>query len=147
MGELPQPLAPELVTSLRSFAADNQLRYEAKPHGGALHYRENPDAGDAAQNFAERLAARHGLAMKTGKCVVELVHKGADKGSAVRAFMEQPLFANATPVFLGDDVTDEDGFAVCEELGGFGILVGEPRPSLARFTLASVSQTHQWLGL
>lgn len=147
LGQLPQPLSAETVAALEEFADKNGLRYETKTHGGALHYRENPAAGDVAHGFAQQIARDHGLAIKTGKCVVELVRPGADKGSAVRAFMEQSSFNGALPIFLGDDVTDEDGFAACEELGGFGILVGEPRESRARFILASVSETHQWLGL
>ncbi|NVE94336.1 trehalose-phosphatase [Altererythrobacter lutimaris] len=147
LGAEPDGLPDEVVTALEDFAASKNLRYEAKTHGGALHYRENPEAGDAAHEFAEHIAAANTLAIKTGKCVVELVHKGADKASAVRAFMEQSPFAGATPVFLGDDVTDEDGFAACEALGGCGILVGDPRDTNARYGLASVSQTHQWLDL
>ncbi|XUU59695.1 trehalose-phosphatase [Erythrobacter sp. HA6-11] len=147
LGAEPDGLPDEVVTALQDFANANKLRYETKTHGGALHYRENPDAGEAAHKFAEQIATDNALAIKTGKCVVELVHKGADKASAVRAFMEQSPFAGATPVFLGDDVTDEDGFAACEALGGFGILVGDPRDTKARYGLASVSQTHQWLGL
>ncbi len=147
LGAMPQALPRPAIANLQAFAEENHLRYEAKTHGGALHYRENPEAGQAAHDFAESVAAEHNLALKTGKCVVELVHKGADKGSAVRAFMQHELFEGAIPVFVGDDVTDEDGFAACSALGGFGILVGEPRDTHARFVLASVSQTHQWLGL
>lgn len=147
LGQLPLGLPQTVIATLQDFAAANRLRYEAKTHGGALHYRENPEAGGAAHRFAEEVAAQNDLALKTGKCVAELVQKGADKGAAVRSFMAQPPFAGAVPVFVGDDVTDEDGFAACEELGGFGILVGSPRETRARYGLASVSQTHQWLGL
>lgn len=147
LGEPPQGLSEETIAQLEGFAKAEGLRYEAKTHGGALHYRENPEAGEAAHAFAKQLARADGLALKTGKCVVELVQPGADKGSAVRAFMELPHFSGATPIFVGDDVTDEDGFAACETLGGFGVLVGEPRESRARYALATVSETHQWLDL
>ena len=93
------------------------------------------------------IAAREGLAVKTGKCVVELVHEGADKGGAVRAFMEQPPFAGARPVFIGDDVTDEDGFAGCTQAGGFGVLVGDERETAAEFRLADVDAVYDWLEL
>lgn len=147
LGEQPQGLGMDVIAQLQQFAARNELLYEAKTHGGALHYRENPEAGERALRFAEDIADQHDLALKTGKCVVELVHKGADKASAVQVFMKEQPFAGSTPVFIGDDVTDEDGFRACEDLGGFGILVGEPRASRARFLLPSVSETHQWLGL
>lgn len=147
LGEQPEGLSRDVIDALQDFAQSEGLRYEAKTHGGALHYRENPDAGERAHAFAEKIAAQHDLALKTGKCVVELVRKGADKASAVRAFMELSAFAGAKPIFLGDDVTDEDGFAACHELGGFGVLVGDIRPTKARFRLATVSETHKWLGL
>ncbi|WP_432200835.1 trehalose-phosphatase [Erythrobacter sp. W53] len=147
LGDIPQPLPQEVIGALTSFAGRNELRYEAKTHGGALHYRENPAAENAAQLFAEAVAHDHGLSLKRGKSVVELVRPGADKGSAVEAFMQIKPFAGSTPIFIGDDVTDEDGFAACETLGGFGVLVGELRETKARYRLASVSRVHQWLGL
>ena len=147
LGDQPKALPGSVVEKLREFAKDNGLRYETKTHGGALHYRENPDAEKAAHQFAETVARENGLTVKTGKCVVELVHNGADKGSAVRAFMQIAPFKGAVPVFVGDDVTDEDGFAAVAKLGGYGVLVGEQRETAARYRLASVAQVHQWLGL
>lgn len=147
LGDLPHGLPQIVIEQLDQFAEQNDLRYEAKTHGGALHSRENPEKGEAALTFAKSLAEQHQLAIKTGKCVVELVHKGADKGSAVQAFMQESPFAGSSPIFLGDDVTDEDGFAASVELGGFGILIGHKRETRASFALASVSETHQWLGL
>ena len=44
----------------------------------------------------------------------------ADKGGAVRAMMAQPPFAGRTPVYIGDDVTDLDGIAAAQALGGVG---------------------------
>lgn len=147
LGQPPESLPEEASAALTAFSAKNGLRYEAKTHGGALHFRENPQLEKIALQFGERVAARHGLAIKTGKCVVELVRKGADKGAAVRAFMEISPFNKTVPVFVGDDVTDEDGFAAAKDLGGFGILVGEARESRATYILASVEEVHQWLDL
>ena len=75
--------------------------------------------------------------------VVELRTPGPDKGEAVAAFMNEPPFAGFMPVFLGDDLTDEDGFRAVRCLGGYGVIVGprarpkrsspsraSPRPSL-----------------
>ncbi len=61
--------------------------------------------------------------------------------------MAQPPFVGARPVFLGDDVTDEDGFAACAELDGFGILVGQERASAAQYLLSGVDAVHNWLEL
>ena len=41
----------------------------------------------------------------------EVRPRGADKGTAVRRLMDRAPFAGRLPVFIGDDVTDEDGIA------------------------------------
>ena len=138
----------ELSTSAgaqRAFADEAGLLYEHKAHGAALHYRTQPGLEGRAHDFAAELAKTHGLAIKAGKCVVELVWPGADKGGAVDLFMAQSAFAGATPVFIGDDVTDEDGFAACQHHGGFGIAVGERPSAGARYSLETVKDVHAWL--
>src|SRR3546814_10365767 len=88
----------------------------------------------------EKLAARSGLEIQKGKMVVELRPGGADKGDAVRAFMAEPEFAGARPVFVGDDVTDEHAFEAVAEMGGAGILVG-PRSEEHTSELQSLMRT------
>jgi trehalose 6-phosphate phosphatase len=133
---------------MRAFADDHPgLIYEAKTHGAGLHFRLAPQLKDIAVAFAERQAMLHGLWVELGKQVVELVNQGADKAGAVRAFMAQRPFAGALPVFVGDDVTDEDGFRAAGELGGFGIVVGARAGTLARHCLVSPAKVHEWLGL
>lgn len=148
LGAEPAPLPAEIGEAMRSFAAAHQgLGYEAKSHGAALHFRAAPKLEDTAIAFAERHAVLHGLWVKLGKGVVELVNQGADKAGAVHAFMGEEPFAGALPVFVGDDITDEDGFRAAEELGGFGIIVGARVGTLARHCLASPAKVHEWLGL
>ncbi len=147
IGARPQGLPAVIERELREFATENDIDYEAKPHGGALHYRSNPARGDDADRFAEMLALSHGWAAQRGKCVVELVPKDANKGSAVFALMQTSAFANARPFFIGDDLTDEAGFVACADLGGAGILVGERESTQARFQLPDVSSVHDWLDL
>jgi len=142
-----EPLPRPVTDALAGFAAAFGLLYERKAHGGALHYRARPELEEEAHSFAGGLAEAHGLATKSGKCVIELVWPGADKGGAVDLLCRQPPFAGAMPVFIGDDVTDEDGFAACTGLGGFGIAVGERPCASARYSLASVKDVHFWLDL
>ncbi len=147
IGDTPQGVPPVIERELREFATENDIDYEAKPHGGALHYRSNPARGDEADRFAESLALSHGWSAQRGKCVVELVAKDANKGSAVFKLMQTDAFAGSRPYFIGDDLTDEAGFVACADLGGAGILVGEREPTHARFQLPDVSSVHEWLEL
>ncbi len=145
LGEEPRGLAVTSVAELRTYADENGLFYETKAHGGALHFRGQPEKGDATLAFAEAFAASRDLCVTSGKGVVELVRPGATKAAAVGAFMEISPFAGATPVFIGDDVTDEDGFAGVGKHGGFGIAVGERPSQRARYRLDNVAAVHHWL--
>ena len=148
LGAEPDVLSDDLKQQVKVFAAAHALRYEAKTHGAALHFRGNPAGGDLATRFLENLASSHeGLTVTTGKAVAELLEEDADKGSAVCRFMEEQPFAGARPVFIGDDVTDEDGFAETARRGGIAILVGDRDSDNATHHLATVHDVRDWLGL
>jgi trehalose 6-phosphate phosphatase len=86
---------------------------EDKPFSIAVHYRRAPEREAHVRAFMDGLAAATGLVVQQGKMVTELRPAGADKGDAVRAFMAEPPFAGARPLFVGDDLTDEDAFRAC----------------------------------
>ena len=121
------------------------LLFEDKGLSVALHYRAAPACGEAVIEAAERLCQATGLVLQLGDMVAELRTPGADKGAAVRAFLREQPFEGAIPVFIGDDLTDEDGFKAAARLGGFGVLVGEPRPTEARYRLADTHAVYRWL--
>jgi trehalose 6-phosphate phosphatase len=132
--------------SVRRFAAGGEgLLVEDKPAGVALHYRQAPERASEVDAFLEDLAGRSGLALQRGKMVAELRPEGSDKGAAVRRLIGEPPFAGARPVFVGDDLTDEDAFRAAASLGGEGILVGPARPSAARWRLDGVADVTSWL--
>jgi trehalose 6-phosphate phosphatase len=85
------------------------------------------------------------LVLQEGDMVEELRPPGPSKGDGVRSFMESNAFLGAIPVFVGDDITDEHGFAEVTRLGGFGVLVGGPRQTGARFGLRDVEEVLAWL--
>ena len=124
---------------------DPGLLVEEKPAGIALHYRQAPAESQRAVGFMEDLAARRGWSVQRGNMVVELRPEGATKGDALRAFMTEPEFRAARPVFVGDDLTDEHAFAAAAELGGAGVLVGPFRKTAARYRLDSVAEVDKWL--
>jgi len=128
------------------FAADHPgLLVEDKPAGFALHFRAAAKLEERVCDFAAGLAERSGLTVQHGKMVAELLPPGIDKGEAVRRIMREPPFAGARPWFVGDDLTDEHGFAASAQLGGGGILVGPPRRSAARWSLPGVGAVLAWL--
>jgi trehalose 6-phosphate phosphatase len=122
------------------------LLVEEKPSSIAVHFRQAPAEGERVKEFLSKLARRKGLALQAGKMVLELRPKGADKGDALRAFMAEPEFDGARPLFVGDDVTDEDAFEAAAAMGGAGILVGPERSSAAQWRLPDVASVARWLG-
>ncbi len=124
---------------------DDDLLVEEKRWAVALHYRRAPRWADAARSLAAGLARDLGLTLQLGAEVVELRGVGLDKGGAVRAFMAEPPFLGHVPVFIGDDLTDESGFSTVAEMGGYGVIVGDRRPTSASHAVADVTAAHQWL--
>jgi len=140
------PGLAQVRSGLAEFAAGRSgLVLEDKGVAVALHYRLAPELGPQVQAEAERLAREHQLKLQLGHMVAEVRERGADKGAAVRAFIAESPFAGGVPIFLGDDLTDEDGFAAALALGGLGILVGPQRATGARRRLADVEAVRAWL--
>ena len=119
---------------------------EAKGAALALHWRKAPAAAAAVAAFAHaQLPLLPGVRLQPGNHVVELVAAGHDKGTAVAALMREAPFAGRRPCFIGDDLTDEDGFTAATRLGGYGVLVGTRAGSHARHALPDVAAVHGWL--
>lgn len=144
----PEPHAgmDDARAALRDFAArDAGLIVEDKGASVALHFRLARRYALDARALARRVAAETGLALQEGDMVEELRTPGPSKGDSIRDFMDTAAFRGARPVFAGDDATDEHGFAEVARLGGFGVLVGHPRPTHARFGLRNVDDVLAWL--
>lgn len=112
----------------------------------ALHYRQAPHLAAYAQRLMARLMeeAGGGLELQKGKRVIEIKPAGIDKGAAVAEYLTESPFRGRHPVFIGDDLNDEHGFAEVNRLGGTSIKVGRG-PSCARFRLANVTAVRRWL--
>jgi len=112
----------------------------------ALHWRAAPQAAAIVSGFArERIAALPGYRLQPGDHVVEFVPENADKGRALQRMMARPPFAGRVPVFVGDDLTDEYGFAAANRAGGWSVLVGARSGSAATYTLVDTGAVHAWL--
>ncbi|MDR5804413.1 trehalose-phosphatase [Caballeronia sp. LZ001] len=127
-------------------SANPGMLLEIKGAALALHYRNAPDREPAARAATERLVAQYADAyvLQPGKMVYEIKPKDVDKGRAVRAYMSEPPFPGRKPVFIGDDLTDEKGFAVVNEFDGLSIKVG-PGDTVARARIESVELLLDWL--
>ena len=135
-----------VLEAFEAFAASRPgMIVENKGVSAGLHYRGAPDQAGAAEALARRLQTETGLTLQPGHMVLELKTPGASKGTAVIAFMREAPFKNAIPIMLGDDVTDEDGFEAAAALGGYGVLVGPPRSTAARYGLEDVDAVLAWL--
>lgn len=113
----------------------------------ALHYRLAPQLAAYVHRLMGRLTASagEGLELQRGKCVVEIKPAGVDKGSAVAEYLNEPPFNQRRPVFIGDDLNDEHGFAEVNLRDGVSIKVGKGA-SCARFRLPDVAAVRRWLG-
>jgi trehalose 6-phosphate phosphatase len=123
---LAQPPADWLTTAEGIVAAHPGALLERKARGFVLHYRAAPDHGPALQRALQALTQdTPGFAILPARMAWEVKPLGADKGTAVVALMADAPFAGRLPIFIGDDVTDEDGMAAARRLGGAGLRVDE----------------------
>lgn len=93
----------------------------------AVHYRAAPEIEPLLRRVLGEVAAS--LApdyhLLEGKQVFELKPASATKADAVAAFMQESPFAGRRPIYVGDDITDLDGFAAVERVGGLSVAVGD----------------------
>jgi len=141
----PEALDAAQTLIVESFGGRDGVVIEEKSLGVGVHYRLDPAVEEEAHALAAKLAQAHDLEVQKGKMMVELRLPGHDKGSAIAAMLGEAPFNGCRPVFIGDDLTDEPGFAACAKAGGAGVLVGTPRETAASYRLANVAAVREWL--
>lgn len=92
----------------------------------SLHWREAPHMEARLRDLAAQALRRLGpvARLQPGKAVIEIALAGVDKGAAIARFLASAPYAGRMPLFAGDDVADEAGFAVVEAAGGVSVHVG-----------------------
>jgi len=122
---LPSPPVEWVVSAARIAEAHPGVLLEQKQRGFVLHYRAAPELGPALREAAMALIAPLAGQFQLMEALMawEIRPRGADKGSAVAALMAEAPFAGRQPIFIGDDVTDEDGMRAARALGGAGMRV------------------------
>ncbi|BDZ63306.1 bifunctional alpha,alpha-trehalose-phosphate synthase (UDP-forming)/trehalose-phosphatase [Agromyces mangrovi Wang et al. 2018] len=117
---------------------------ERKPAGLALHTRKlSASAGEKAQRAARTRVKQElpELTLRDGKNVLEFAVRSSTKGDAI-ARLRQHTGATAV-LYVGDDVTDEDGFAALEP-GDVGVKVGQGR-TFARYRVRGTDDVDRLL--
>ncbi|MEP0547145.1 MAG: trehalose-phosphatase [Rhodothermales bacterium] len=147
LGETPRhTLSDEAAAALAALRekvpALDGLHVEDKGPAFAVHYRAVVDEAAALHRLrAWADGVPDALEPVWGKKVVELRPVGTSKGVAVRRIAaEHP---DRTPVYLGDDVTDEDAFAVLDA-PAVTVKVGEGETA-ARYRLPDVDAVVDYL--
>lgn len=130
------------------------VQVEPKRASVAVHYRRaDPAARDRVTELVERLLAERPDELKVtpGKMVYELQPKiDWHKGAAVRYLLDALGLTgdDVVPLYLGDDVTDEDAFRALSGLG-VAVYVGDQdqlgRDTAADFVLGTVEEVRRLL--
>ena len=118
----------------------------------AVHFRLAPESEAAVLESVRAAAVQLGsnYHIQGGHMMLEIKPRGFTKAAAIKAFMREPPFSGRKPVFVGDDLTDQDGFKAVEDKGGISIAVGDrvrgqfraQDPAAVRAWLKSISALH-----
>ena len=146
------PGATELPSSLWTALTQAVSRFpgafaENKRFSFAVHYRLAPKSEPELRAAVMRVLEAHPetrVEVMDAHWVIELKAPGWDKGRAIELFLASPPFRGRTPIFVGDDTTDEAGFAVVSARGGFAYSVGRARPG-AVGAFACPQEVRDWL--
>jgi trehalose 6-phosphate phosphatase len=128
--EMPAALAmPDAWRQSLAAAAERWpgVLIESKPHGCAIHYRLAPERGNDVWRLARALVAddHPWFRLIPAREAVEIGPRAVSKGHAVERLMAQSPFAGRSPIFIGDDFTDEAGMSAARLFGGQGLRVAE----------------------
>lgn len=99
---------------------------EDKPYGITIHYRAQPGREDDVKALVGRITAQDPESYEAlpGRMASEIRHRSLTKAVIVQSLMDHTPFKGRIPVFVGDDVTDHDGFRAVEERNGIALEVG-----------------------
>ena len=147
---LPSPPAAWLDAAERLAAAHPGVLLERKARAFALHFRAVPEAGPALHDaLAAMLSGSTAFELLPAHMLWEVRPRGVDKGHALRTLLARAPFAGRKPVFIGDDVTDEDAIRAARALGGAGFRVDAAfgTPSGVRAWLQGAARVGEWPAL
>ncbi len=108
--------------------------FEDKGITVGLHYRQAPQHEQRIRREMTEVARDLGgdFQVLEGRKVAELRPGGATKADAVRDFLREPPYIGRRPIFIGDDITDEEALRAVERLGGLSVAVGDRVSGMVR---------------
>lgn len=133
---------PELRLAIEKleqrFATEPGILIEDKGCSVAVHWRLAPEAEELASDTIRTMAAALGpdYRLQLGKAVAEVLPARATKGGIIRHFLTQGSYRDRRPIFIGDDLTDEQAFEVVDGLDGISVRVG-PGSTRARYRIGT----------
>jgi trehalose 6-phosphate phosphatase len=119
---------------------------EDKAHGFVIHFRQAPEAEAEARALMAELVAEapEAFTLLEARMAWELRPRGPSKASAVRRLMARPPFTGRVPVFIGDDVTDEEGMEAARAFGGLGFRLQDAFGTPAALRAWLEEACHPW---
>jgi trehalose 6-phosphate phosphatase len=146
-GPPPSALAQLVAQLTAATTAIPGVRIERKRAGVVVHYRQAPEQAAFLRSLVDAAVADHvaDVQVMPGKMVLEVKERVYSKGQAVIALMQRAPFAGRSPLFLGDDASDRDGFAAARRFGGCGVAVGFDHADVADWCFASPTAVRAWL--
>lgn len=141
---LPDRLWGALNAALTEFP---DVYRENKRFSFTVHFRARPDLAAHLRAALQRLIdgeAASDLALTEAQLAYEIKARGFDKGLAIADFMARQPFAGRIPLFIGNDATDDRGFAAVRDRGGVAYSVGERRPGVVA-VFADPAAVRRWL--
>ena len=146
--ETARVLPPALWRGLNQALVDfPETLIENKRYSYAIHYRAAPDLGPALLAALQAFVAASGddrLEIINAHLAYEIKGSDFDKGSAVDQFLVRAPFLGRVPIFIGDDWTDEFGFAAAVRSGGSAYSVSQARPHVSG-VFDGPAMVRQWL--
>jgi trehalose 6-phosphate phosphatase len=141
--DLPQSLLAALRHAVEPFPG---VFVENKRFSFTVHYRLAPSAERPLRTIVKQLVDSSPTAVDImdAHYAIEIKSPCFDKGGAIATFLSTSIFRGRTPIFVGDDTTDESGFALVSARGGFAYSVGRPRPG-AIGAFSEPGAVREWL--
>ena len=136
-----------IIDKIRGLLNEHDNLYiENKGSNLTVHFRNATSQRKKIKNLIMKLVRYEpDLTYLEGKEVLEIKPLGHNKGTAISYFMRTKPFINRRPIFIGDDVSDEDGFETVNKNGGWSVRVGKYKRSKANYFLPNVKSVHEIL--